>query len=319
MSSHNTLEADRDPGGRLALYLAALVLTAVLWGSSFPAIKVVVNTVGGYNYVWTRSLVAVASLAPYIAYRASRGGLDKLAIRGGLIAGVAYALGLWFQGVGTGITTASNSAFITGLNVVIVHAYTALMLRRYSWHLALSVVLSTTGLYLLTRPSGGPNIGDVLVLIGAFFWAVQVIIVSKYSSSDPLQFTFFEMAPSLLFVIPAYVLEGFKVLRDPLALILLVYLGLVCSVAAFALQVYGQRGVSPATAAIVFLLEPPTAAILAYILLDESFTTVQALGSVFILVSMYLATVYEARGKQRVSPAPGRGPLSMRLPEGTTG
>jgi len=268
---------------------AALITTAVLWGSSFPAIKVTVNSVGGTNYVWIRSSVAILTLLPYMLYKKRTGRLDRDALVGGTVAGIVYALGLWLQGVGTGLTRASNAAFITGLNVVIVHSYAAFIARDYSLSLLSSMIFSITGLYVMTSPSGGPNTGDLLVLASAFLWASQVIIVSRYSHSDPLQFTFYEMIPSLSFALPLIIgvgrIEGMTLEIT----LILVYLGMVCSVLAFALQVYGQRVVSPSVAAVIYLVEPPAAALISHLTLDESFDAAKVFGSLLILIGMYMA------------------------------
>ena len=151
----------------LAKGLIALVATSILWGSSFPAIRVVVSEIGDVRYVWIRGIMAVLFLIPYMLHVTLRRRLDFRDIRGGLLAGIAYTLGLWLQGWGMRYTTASNAAFITGFNVVFVHLHAALLRRRYNCKLALSLALSLSGLYLLAIPQGMLNIGDALVLVGA--------------------------------------------------------------------------------------------------------------------------------------------------------
>jgi len=269
--------------------LVALILTSVLWGTSFPIIKTVMYYVNEYTYTWVRSLIAILGLTPYLLYTYFRGEFSVSTAKGGLLAGVAYALGLWLQGWGTKFTTASNSAFITGLNVIYVHLYSATIMRRYSLKLCLALILSISGLYLLTTPTTGFNIGDLLVLAGSFMWALQIILVDRYSRGDPLIFTLFEMVPALTFLIPDVLLYG-SISVSVNALLLITYLAFVCSNAAFALQVFGQRYVSPAVTAIVFLLEPVVAAVLSYVVLNEVITSIKALGASLILTAMFLSS-----------------------------
>ncbi len=269
--------------------LVALILTSVLWGTSFPIIKTVMYYVNEYTYTWVRSLIAILGLTPYLLYTYFRGEFSVSTARGGLLAGVAYALGLWLQGWGTKFTTASNSAFITGLNVIYVHLYSAIIMRRYSLKLCLALILSISGLYLLTTPTTGFNIGDLLVLAGSFMWALQIILVDRYSRGDPLIFTLFEMVPALTFLIPDVLLYG-SISVSVNVLLLITYLAFVCSNAAFALQVFGQRYVSPAVTAIVFLLEPVVAAVLSYVVLNEVITSIKALGASLILTAMFLSS-----------------------------
>ncbi len=269
--------------------ILALLLTTILWGSSFPIIKLVMLKISGYTYTWMRSFLALLLLLPYVLYLRNVGELKREVVKGGLIAGFAYALGLWLQGWGTKYTTASNSAFITGLNVVFVHAYVAFTLKNYDWKLILSLVLSLTGLYMLTSPSTGFNIGDFLVLLGAVMWAAQIIIIDKYSSSNPFALTFFEMIPALMFIIPSLLIKNISTVSLD-TMLLLLYLAFFCSVMAFSLQVYGQRFVNPAVASIIFLFEPVFATFFAHILLSETLSTQQSIGASLILFAMFLAT-----------------------------
>lgn len=279
-------------------HIAALVATTVLWGTSFPAIKIVTSSISSYAYTWGRGSLAAAVLGPYIAYLAAKGSLRGEWVRGGLFAGVAYSLGIFFQGWGTSMTTASNSAFITGMNVVFVHAYQALRMRAYSPYLAASLALAIPGLWALTAPTTGFGLGDALVLVSAAFWAAQVIIVDKYSHSDPLALAYFMILPSTAFAVPA-ALTGSLNTPTPEVTLSLTYLAIACTVAAFSLQAYGQRGVAPATAAIIFLGEPLVASIASYAVLRETHSIAWFIGSIAILISMWLSIVDSIKHKTK--------------------
>ncbi len=271
--------------------VVAIALTSLLWGSSFPVIKVVIAEMSEYTYTWLRSLIAVAGLTPYLIYYLHRRGPPSwVAVKGGLMAGVAYAVGLWLQGWGTRYTMASNSAFITGLSVVFVHLYVALIRRSYSPYLGISLALSVAGLYMITAPSTGFNFGDLLVLLGSVMWAAQLVLVSRYCREDPIIFTLFEMLPATFFIVPDLLAGSLGPFRlDLIALI--TYLALVCGNGAFTLQVIGQRYVSAAAAAVIFLLEPVFAAMLARLLISELMTAGQIVGASLIVAAMLIASV----------------------------
>ncbi len=285
------------PKNKVTYGVSALLLTSILWGSSFPAIKLVVSEVSSYTYTWVRSSLALMVLLPYLVYVYLKKGISWKAVKGGLMAGIAYSLGLWLQGWGTKFTTASNSAFITGLNVIFVHIYVALILREYNSRLALALIFSMTGLYLLTSPSTGFNIGDLLVLVSAVMWAAQIIIVDAYGEGDPLVFTFFEILPALAYSIPDFLDNGFEQITHG-TLIILVYLAVFCSVFAFTLQVYGQRYVSPAIASIIFLSEPVFASLFAYVILSEVLSLIQIAGAGMIILAMLISSLSKTSYKQ---------------------
>jgi len=235
------------------------------------------------TYVWLRALIAFLGLTPYVLYVSRRSSIAAW-VKGGLVTGVVFALGLLFQGWGTRYTSASNSAFITGLNVAFVHLYVGIVRREYSVGHGLGLLLSVAGLYLLTSPEGGLGLGDLLVLVSAVAWAAQVLLVDKFSASNPAVFTWAEMTPSILLFIPDAALNG--VPRVPPTLIpVITYLGLACADAAFTLQVFGQRLVDPASTALIFLLEPVIATVIATAVLGESVTPAKAAGMALILVA----------------------------------
>jgi drug/metabolite transporter (DMT)-like permease len=273
---------------------ALAVLTTVVWATSFPAIKVVSPVVGSYAYTWMRSAIAVAALLPFTIRSILSS--SRTFLRYGLLAGISYAFGLWLQGWGTGLTTASKSAFITGLSVVFVHIYVALAERRYSLLDAAAAASSIAGLYLLTSPSsGGSLFGDILVLLGAVGWAAEIIFVSKAAGEDgsSLALTTLILIPSTAFI-AADALDGDGLTRPPLwALVLLAYLGLACSDGATILQVEAQKRIRPETAAVIYLLEPVFATIISHFTLGETLTLKAAAGAVLIMTAMILAVVSE--------------------------
>jgi len=271
-----------------------LIVAAALWGSSFPVIKLVLRYLDVYTYLWLRSAIALAILLPLTIRVLERNrGLFLSSARGGVLTGLAYVAGLGLQALGMTMTTASKAAFITGFSTVFVHLYTSLRHRHYRLDLMISLILAFAGLYLMTKPSGGLNMGDVIILASAVAWAAQVILVDKYSpGSEPFTFVFFETAPTLFFIVPSTLL-GFSFQElEPVALASILYLAITCSVLAFTLQVKGQRVVDPATAVIIYQTEPVFASIVAWFLLGEYMSSLELVGAGLILA----ATLIAARG-----------------------
>ncbi|NPB01117.1 MAG: DMT family transporter [Crenarchaeota archaeon] len=285
---------ERDGAGSTKYIIGVVSLTfiTVLWGSSFPVIKIVVTHVNSFCYIFYRNLIAITILTPYIIYLALFKRPDNLRelARTGLITGIVYTLALWLQGWGTEYTSATCSAFITGLNVVFVHLYAALYEKRYSKYLLAELILAVLGLYLITRPQEGTLVGNLIVLASSILWAVQVILISRYAPTDPVTFAYFELLPSLIYAVPTAV-TGQLVIESSNIILGLAYLAITCTVIAFTLQAYGQRYVKPEVAAIIYLLEPVAAAAFSYIMLGEMLDIYQIIGATMIMTSIITATV----------------------------
>ncbi len=269
--------------------ISALLMTSIMWGSSFPAIKFTVSIIDEATYTWMRGAISLLGLFPYFVHQLSKNKIKKREILGGLAAGVSFILGIWLQGWGTKFTTASNSAFITGLFIVFVHIYDASVNKNYSPRTVASLIAAVAGIYFLTKPSGGVGIGEMLVLIGAVFWAAQVLIVDKFSDTNPIIFTFYEVIPSVFFIPISLMNKNFSISNTLNVLPAIIYLGLVSTNIAFILQVYGQRWLGPFESSLIMLFEPIFAAIFAAILLGERFTLTWLLGSMLILIGMFVA------------------------------
>ncbi len=277
--------------GQRGIYVFSLLLTTIIWGTSFPAIKIVTSFIDPVTYTWVRGLIALLGLTPVLIHSLVRGSLGRRVVLGGSLTGLIFAAGLWLQGWGTSLTTASNAGFITGMNVVFVHLYDALVVKdkMYGRRAFTSLFLSLIGLYLLTSPEGLPGIGDMLVFISALLFAAQVELIGRFAKENPLLFTFFEMLPFLIFIVRDLAV-GIPSSGIVTALPWLIYLGLICSDIALALQVFGQRRVRPYEAAILYLFEPVMAAIFSFVILGEVLNPVQYVGAALILGGMAVVT-----------------------------
>lgn len=269
--------------------VVALIIASVVWGSTFPIIKIVVKHVNSFRYVWIRNLLAVLAMVPYIAYRLWKGSVAKRSVIGGLLIGSAYTLALWLQGLGTFYTTASNSAFITNLYFIYLHTYEALKRKRYDHRLAVAVIIALAGLYIMTSPTGF-GFGEAVVLVGSFIWALQILIVDRYSTTNPLDTTFFMLLPPLtLSILDAMLFEPPTISSLLPVVPHLLYLSLIASIVAYTLQLHGQKYVVASTASTIYLVEPASAPLFAMLIINESVSTAQIAGFALIMLALYLS------------------------------
>ncbi len=270
--------------------ILALVMVTILWGTTFSAIKFIMNRIPPSAYATYRSLIASLALFPFIF---NRGKEVIRTIKAGFILGVLYFFGLLLQAWGMVYTTASNAAFITSFNVPLVCLLEVIILRRKpSLALLASMAMAISGVLLLSVEfrSFSFSYGDLIVLACTIFWALQIIYIDKYSRMhNVLVLTFMQLVISGLVGLVVCGVMSEIVRLDEISLSILLYLAIFCSSITCLLQVYGQRFTTSTQAAIIYTLEPVFASFFATILLHEILSLKQYIGSLLILAATYLA------------------------------
>ncbi|MFA5787105.1 MAG: DMT family transporter [Actinomycetota bacterium] len=269
-----------------------LVLAALIWGLTFVVVKDAIERVPPFSFLAWRFLLAAAALM-ILRPRCLRG-LTKEAWKAGGWLTLALYAGYAFQTIGLQYTTASNSAFITGLFVVLVPLIAALVLRRVPSPAALGgVVLATAGLALLSL---GPSLrlakGDTLMLGCAVAFAVHILLLGAYAprfGAYPL--VVMQLAGSgLLHAVSAT--AGRDSLAFPLEWKLagaVALCGLLASAGAFLIQVRAQETIPPTRTAVILTMEPVFAGVFGYLLAGEVLTGRGWTGSGLILAGMLVA------------------------------
>lgn len=267
-----------------------LLLATVLWGSSFIFIKLIVIDISEFSYTFYRVSISIVVLTPLVILRILKQEFDVRGFRYGLITGTTYLLGLVLQGAGTRYTTPSISAFITGLNTVHVHLYSGLIKKSYSLSLFTSLLLAILGLYMVTNPAGGLGFGELLVFLGSIAWAAQIILVSKYVRKGVkyMDFLYGMLLPTLLVAPYILVLESSKHLSTQ-TFLYLAYLAIACTLIASVLQIIGQKYVGPATAAIIYVLEPLFALLFSVLFYNEKAEPIRIIGGSLMVLASYIA------------------------------
>ena len=295
---------------------ALLLLTAIIWGFAFVAQRIGMEYVGPFTFNAIRFALGSLVLVPFIV-RSQRqapvavstpvtGGFRQI-VSSGLAAGVVLFGGASLQQAGLVFTTAGNAGFITGLYVVIVPLLGLLVHQRTNAGSWIGATLAAGGLYLLSITDQFTiGFGDLLVLLGAFFWAAHVLLIGWMSPRmDPLQLACSQFATcSLLSLATAVVYETITVDGIVAAALPILYGGALSVGVAYTLQVVAQRKAHPAHAAILLSLEAVFAAIGGWIVLGETLTARGLLGCTLMLTGMLLSQLW---GLVRLGPAAAGG------------
>ena len=280
-----------------------LCVAAVIWGFAFVAQRVGMEYVGPFLFNGVRFALGTLSLLPLLFMKpgGSRKGdeTEGKALVGGTIAGIVLFVGASLQQAGLVYTTAGKAGFITGLYVVIVPVlglFLGQRIRPGSWA---GAVVAAVGLYLLSVTEDFRiALGDLLVIGGAFFWAVHVLIIGwlspRVSSIRICVFQF--MTCSLLSLAAAFLIEPVEYDALVKAAVPILYGGF-CSVGvAYTLQVIGQKHAPPSHAAIILSLETVFAALGGRLILEETLPPRGLLGCTLMFSAMIISQMHAFKG-----------------------
>jgi len=219
--------------------------------------------------------------------------------------GVFLFLGCIFQQVSLLYTDVANSAFFTIFYVPMVPIIIYFLFsEKLHWSIWPSVFACVVGGYLLSDVSDTIiRFGDSLVLIGALFWALHIIYIGKIIDKFDLPF-FIALIQNLIVATLSFVLvvifEEINFSKIALETVEILYAGILSGGVAFALQLFGQRNISAAPAAIVMSLEGVVAAVAAWIILNQFLNINNIIGCSLILAGVLLsqlAPIYEKNYK----------------------
>ena len=295
-----------------------LLVTAVIWGFAFVAQRVGMDYMGPYAFNGIRFALGAFSLVPFIIWQSRKQPAKdikkppkNLLIIGGLTAGVLVFFGASFQQVGLMSTTAGNAGFITGLYMVIVPVMGLAIGQRTNKGTIIGITLAVFGLYFLSVTEDFTIAwGDVLVLIGAFFWAAQVLVISYFSPKlDSLKLAFLEfLICSILSMIVALAIETITWEGISGAAVPLLYGGLASVGVAYTIQVFAQKKTHPSHASIIMGMEAVFAVIGGWMFLNEMLSFRGFIGCGLMLAGMIISQLWgmkREKSQKRKTPLPG--------------
>lgn len=270
----------------------ALLLTTFIWGATFPATKAVLEHTPPFSFLFLRFLLGALLVGGGFLLWRLRLRREPAVLRASAIATCWLFLGYVLQTVGLNYTTASNSAFITALYVVLV----PLILRRFGRRVWVATGIATVGLWLLVKPSASGNLGDLLTLGCAVAFAAHIACLERFTREvDAPSLFAWQMMAAVILLLPPMLIEQAPAQAFAPTTLLLVGLGVTGGLAtgAFAVQMWVQRIVPAQQVALIFASEPAYAAWLSWYFLGETLDSQGWVGSGLIL----LAVVVGAYGR----------------------
>ena len=282
------------------LSLFSALLCTFIWGTTFIAQDTGMDDIGPFTFNAVRFFVGFLAIIPLVVLFEikkfkSEFKLDfKTFATLSFLIGFSLFLGSALQQVALQYTDVANAAFFTIFYVPMVPIIIFLFRRKsIHWSVWPSVILCLVGGYLLTNfYDATVRLGDTLVILGALFWSTHIIftgiIVTKYNL--PLTLGAIQtLIVAILSFFLGLIYEEFIFKNILKEIDSILYAGILSGGFAFVLQIYAQKNILPAPAAIIFSLEGVFATIAAWFLLDQILGINNLLGCFFILCGVLLS------------------------------
>jgi drug/metabolite transporter (DMT)-like permease len=286
---------------RAELYLLAVTL---IWGSTFVITKGLLQDVSPFLYTALRFSGAAILLALF-SLRSVATLRQATVVKGGIL-GLLLFLGFILQTIGLQYTSASKSAFITGMLVVLTPICQIIIERRPpQLGNLIGIAFVTIGLYFLTSPEGSEfNIGDLLTLGCALCFALHIVYLDIFSQvHQPVQLAFSQfLASGILAFLGVFLYEDVTWHPNPKLLGALAYLTVFATLIALFVQVKYQKDTTPTRAAVLFSVEPVFAALIAYFFVGEVLGVIGVLGGGLIVAGMLISELSDVLLPKRKSP-----------------
>ncbi|MBU4602055.1 DMT family transporter [bacterium] len=270
-----------------------LLIIVIIWGSTFALIKGVINSITPYTFLTYRFLLAALILILIFWKRMKE--INIMILKKGSLIGVFLFLGYALQTVGLKYTTATKAGFITGFSVVLVPIISHLFIKeKVSRNSVIGVILAFIGLWFLNYNSSfNFNLGDFLVLLCAFSFAMHIISVGLFSKK--LDYVLLAITQiTVVFVLSLLMALIFE--RPAIHLSYssdiwwsIVITGIFATALAFYMQNRFQRYSTATKTAIIFSGEPIFAAMFAYFLLGEKVGVIAWAGGLLIIFGMTIS------------------------------
>ena len=280
-----------------------LSLVPIIWGFAFIFQDIGNRYLSPIIFSGFRSLIGTTFLmtAIFIRYFINKSLkknvvlFTKKEFLSGIILGVVTAIAMSLQQIGILYAGAGKSGFITSLYIIFVPIIGILFHKKTSFIVAIALVISVTGLYLISINSGKFvfDIGTVFLVGSAIFYALQILLIDLFSPGcDAINLSALQFLFATIVQIPfAFLIEDVSMEHFNKALLPLLFCGVVSTGIAFTIQIYAQKNVPVVLATVIMSLESVFAIIFSMIFLKSTYGLFEILGCVLIFVAVLLIQI----------------------------
>ena len=289
--------------------LICALITTFIWGTAFIAQDTGMDNIGPLTFNSARFFVGFLSMLP-VALIIERKKIipeinsnKKLFFKYYMFMGVSLFLGTSLQQAALQYTNIANAAFFTIFYVPIVPILLFFFYKiKVHWSIWPSIAMCIIGVYLLSNFSDSQiMLGDALVILCSLFWALHIIFAGKFMKKFDLPIFYASLQSIFVFslsIIAAYVFEEIDIQKILLEYSSILYAGILSGGVAFTLQMYAQKNIDEAPAAIIYSLEGVFAALAGWIILNQILNLDNIIGCFLILFAVILSQIAPSAAKK---------------------
>lgn len=269
-----------------------LFLVAFFWGTGFTVTKIGLEIFTTVQLLCIRFIIATA--VSFVLFHKNMKKANRHDLKAGIIMGIFLALGYVFQTVGLEGTTAGNSAFLTGTNVVMVpFFYWIVTKKKPGVNNAAAAILMFLGIILLTvdfKNFGKFNFSDMLTFLCAISFAWQIVVTGMFASDkDPYVISTIQMTVCAVIFSVMMLFDKTPLTINTKGVLSMAYLSVVTTMLCFLMQTVAQKYTQTSHAAILLSLESVVGSIFGVIFLGEKYTLIMLFAFAAIFLSILIA------------------------------
>ena len=278
------------------------LITTFIWGTAFIAQDTGMDNIGPLTFNSSRFFVGFLTILPFAILieknkiKKEIKNNKKIFIKYLIFMGVSLFLGTFLQQAALQYTNIANAAFFTVFYVPFVPIILFIIYKeKVHWSIWPSIALCIVGVYLLTDFSDSEiMLGDALVIFCSIFWALHIIFAGKFMQKFDIPVFYAALQAAFVFSLSiffAFIFEEVILSNILLELSSILYAGALSGGIAFTLQMYAQKNIEEAPAAIIYSLEGVFAAIAGWIILDQFLNFNNIIGCFLILFAVILSQI----------------------------
>lgn len=273
--------------------------------------------IDAYSVLYLRSLIALITLSPVLIYSLKKDKKNNIEykkkdmILSGVICGTFLTLASLLQQLGIERVSAGKTGFLTSVYILIVPFLALLFKKKSTWNVYAAILIGFLGLFIMSMDfenfTFSFGLGEGLILLGSFFFALQIISIDYYSSKTNLillsciQLLVQGLISFIVRLALGFDFNTFINMFDTKSVISILFIGIFSSGVAYTLQLIGQRDVNPTVASLIMSLESVFGALCSVIIyqfykfsqVDQNMSLEEILGSLILFSAVIFSKLPE--------------------------